>query len=101
MSVRHAGQARTRPRRGSVETKFTRVRRSRITLRVLMVSPHRGHEAAYSSVYSASLSRRTSSPGSTAASGFTGSSAILGSFGTDGRAHYGSGARRTVQDAER
>jgi hypothetical protein len=94
MMLRQIGQASTRPRRGSVETKFTRVRSSRMTLTVLIVSLQLGHVAVYSSVYSASLSRRTSSAASAAATGFTASSAILGSFGTGGRPHYAGGGVR-------
>ena len=51
------GQITTLPWRGSVDVKFTRVRSSRITFTVLSVPRQEGQTAAYSSLYSASLSR--------------------------------------------
>ena len=55
--VLQIGQITTRPCRGSVDVKFTRVRRIRITLRVLRVRRQDGQMAGYSRAYSASLLR--------------------------------------------
>ena len=55
--ARHFEQITTRPWRGSVDVKFTRVRSARTTFTDEIVVPQTGHTAGYSSVYSASLSR--------------------------------------------
>lgn len=55
--ARHLEQITTRPCRGSVDVKFTRVRRILTTFTVEIVVPQTGHRAGYSSAYSASLSR--------------------------------------------
>lgn len=87
--ARQWGHMNTRPRRGRVDTKFTRVRNNRATLSVLTSWPQRGQIAGYSRVNSASLSRdaspsSTMDPARIVSEGLAalGASAILVSVGT-------------------